>query len=296
MRVNSLIGANSADRLCWSESLRVGWLDEARSLTTSTACYDGFRRDGCISDIHDVLLADSETVRSGNRRWSCLDRRRSDRHGCLCWRCCVGSRRRRSGRHRCSGGGRQRHSGRHRICRVQHNGGCECWIGRSGFLRQWTRRLSSLVVIRICCTRWSWAQAAGPADSCVGVVLDWRRAADRLGIRDATTAAGFCACINRRERWVHGNETGRAAGLGRWSCSGCRASRQCWRRKSPTHHREKSECRCSCCRLHEGISAPTRIFALGRRSACHTATHSHRAPGVAGGCHEFSSQIKSTHS
>ena len=105
MRVNSLIGANSADRLCWSESLRVGWLDEARSLTTSTACYDGFRRDGCISDIHDVLLADSETVRSGNRRWSCLDRRRSDRHGCLCWRCCVGSRRCRGGRHRCSGGG-----------------------------------------------------------------------------------------------------------------------------------------------------------------------------------------------
>ena len=105
MRVNSLIGANSADRLCWSESLRVGWLDEARSLTTSTACYDGFRRDGCISDIHDVLLADSETVRSGNRRWSCLDRRRSDRHGCLCCRCCVGSRWRRGGRHRRSGGG-----------------------------------------------------------------------------------------------------------------------------------------------------------------------------------------------
>ena len=52
-----------------------------------TPSHDGFRRDGRLAHLHDVLLADSETVRGRDRRLSRFDRRRSCRDGCRCRRC-----------------------------------------------------------------------------------------------------------------------------------------------------------------------------------------------------------------
>jgi hypothetical protein len=97
--------------------LSLGWLNEAQGdRNVSAACHDRFRCDGRRVDLHDVLLADSETVCSSDRRLSRIDRRRSGRDGCRCRRCrpcsgwrggCRSWRASRRGR-RCGGG--------HRFC------------------------------------------------------------------------------------------------------------------------------------------------------------------------------------
>ena len=61
--------------------LSLGWLNEAQGIATSARpVMTAFDVMGGALDLHDVLLADSETVCSRDRRVSRLDGRRSHRH------------------------------------------------------------------------------------------------------------------------------------------------------------------------------------------------------------------------
>ena len=68
--------------------LSLGWLNEAQGIATSARpAMTAFDVMGGASDLHDVLLADSEAVCSSDRRISCIDWRRSCRDRCRCRRC-----------------------------------------------------------------------------------------------------------------------------------------------------------------------------------------------------------------
>ena len=93
--------------------LSLGWLNEAQGIATSARpVMTAFDVMGGALDLHDVLLADSETVCSRNRRVSRLDGRRSHCHSSRSWQCrlcsgrCGGERTSRRGR--CSSGYRFR--------------------------------------------------------------------------------------------------------------------------------------------------------------------------------------------
>ena len=133
-------------------NLSLGWLDEAQAIGTAARPSDGcVRCDGRSVDLHDVLLADSETFCRGHRRLSSIDRRRSSRYRCRCRRCC--SRRRRCGG--CWGwraSRRRRQCGERRWCGFQHNiRSCECRIGRSRFVRRRRVGVAALITVAKFC-------------------------------------------------------------------------------------------------------------------------------------------------